>query len=166
MQQAVPTWCPRLRTWCPLQYLRKLLFQYDTFHSNCHTPKIHRIETRRFFSISRYNSKLGFGLNLNLYRKFQFLDLVELGVGGGSISVNSGISTRDSALSEWSRFDESSSGHIKCSTLDPPDPMNHVKIFKGWPLQDAPWKLVELWYKSFPPGRFLPGGNEEANYVE
>jgi len=45
-------------------------------------------------------------------------------------------------------------------------PMNHVKIFKGWPLQDAPSKLVQLWYKSFPPGRFLPGGNEEANYVE
>jgi len=49
---------------------------------------------------------------------------------------------------------------------DPPAPMNHVKIFKGWPLQDAPSKLVQLWYKSFPPGRFLPVGNEEANYVE
>jgi len=48
----------------------------------------------------------------------------------------------------------------------PPDPMDHVKIFKGWPLQDAPSKLVQLWYKSFPPGRFLPGGNEEANCVE
>jgi len=35
--------------------------------------------------------------------------------------------------------------------------MNHVKIFKGWPLQDAPLKLVKLWYKSFPQGR---------NYVE
>jgi len=43
--------------------------------------------------------------------------------------------------------------------------MNHVKIFKGWPLQDAPSKLVQLWYKSFPPGRFLPGGNEEANVI-
>jgi len=30
-----------------------------------------------------------------------------------------------------------------------PDPMNHVKIFKGWPLQDAPSKLVQLWFKSF-----------------
>ena len=50
--------------------------------------------------------------------------------------------------------------------LSPPAPMNHVKIFKGWPLQDAPSMLVQLWYKSFPPGRFLPGGNEEANYVE
>jgi len=29
---------------------------------------------------------------------------------------------------------------------------------------DAPSKLVQLWYKSFPPGRFLPGGNEQANY--
>jgi len=40
-------------------------------------------------------------------------------------------------------------------TFVTPYPMNHVKIFKGWPLQDAPWKLVQLWYKSFPPGRFL-----------
>jgi len=39
--------------------------------------------------------------------------------------------------------------------------MNNEKIFKGWPRQDAPWKLVLRWYKSFP-----PGGNEEANYVE
>jgi len=44
--------------------------------------------------------------------------------------------------------------------------MNHVKIFKGWHIQDAPSMLVQLWYKSFPRGRFLPGGNEEANYVE
>jgi len=50
--------------------------------------------------------------------------------------------------------------------MNPPDPMNHVKIFKGWLLQDAPSMLVQLWYKSFPPGRFVPGGNEEANYVE
>ena len=48
----------------------------------------------------------------------------------------------------------------------PPAPINHVKIFKGWPLQDALSKLVQLWYKSFLPGRFLPGGNEEAEYVE
>jgi len=27
----------------------------------------------------------------------------------------------------------------------PPDPMNHVKIFKGWPPRDAPSKLVQLW---------------------
>jgi len=45
--------------------------------------------------------------------------------------------------------------------------MNHAKILKvGWPCQDASWELVTRWYKSFPPGRFLPGGNEEANYVE
>jgi len=44
--------------------------------------------------------------------------------------------------------------------------MGAVKIVKGWPLRDAPSKLVQLWYKSFPPGRSLPGGNEEANYVE
>ena len=33
----------------------------------------------------------------------------------------------------------------------PPAPINHVKIFKGWPPRDAPSKLVQLWYKSFPP---------------
>ena len=106
---------------------------------------------------------------MNLYREFQFLDLVELGVGRGSISVTSVTSvesTVDGLLSEWSRLDESSAGHIKPSTPPPPDLMNHVKIFKGWPLQDAPWKLVKLWYKSFPLGRFLPGGNEKVNYVE
>jgi len=32
----------------------------------------------------------------------------------------------------------------------PPAPMNQVKIFKGWPPRDAPSKLVQLWYKSFP----------------
>ena len=33
----------------------------------------------------------------------------------------------------------------------PPAPMNHVNIFKGWPPRDAPSKLVQLWYKTFPP---------------
>ena len=28
-----------------------------------------------------------------------------------------------------------------------PAPMNHAKIFKGWPPQDAPSELVQLWYK-------------------
>ena len=31
---------------------------------------------------------------------------------------------------------------------------------------EPPSKLVQLWYKSFPPDRFLPAGNEEANCVE
>jgi len=30
----------------------------------------------------------------------------------------------------------------------PPAPMNHVKIFKGWPPRDAPSKLVQLGYKT------------------
>jgi len=34
---------------------------------------------------------------------------------------------------------------------NPPAPMNHVKIFKGWPPRDAPSELVQLWYKIFPP---------------
>ena len=48
----------------------------------------------------------------------------------------------------------------------PPAHMNHVKIFKGWPLRDAPSMLVQLWYTTFPPDRFLSGGNEQTNYVE
>ena len=38
-----------------------------------------------------------------------------------------------------------------CCGMVPPAPMNHVKIFKGWPPRVAPSKLVQLWYKSFPP---------------
>ena len=30
--------------------------------------------------------------------------------------------------------------------------MIHVNIFKGWPLRDAPTGLVQLWYKTCPPG--------------
>jgi len=37
------------------------------------------------------------------------------------------------------------------SWLNPPAPMNHVKIYKGLPTQDAPSKLVQLRYKTFPP---------------
>jgi len=29
--------------------------------------------------------------------------------------------------------------------------MNHVNTFKGRPPQDAPWKVVQLWYKTCPP---------------
>jgi len=43
--------------------------------------------------------------------------------------------------------------------------MNHVKIFKGWPLRDTPLELVQLMNKTFPSDRFLSGGNEEANFV-
>jgi len=37
------------------------------------------------------------------------------------------------------------------SCSNPPAPMNHVKIFKGCTPRDAPSKLVQLWYKTFPP---------------
>jgi len=77
--------------------------------------------------------------------------------GGSQIALQS--QTRENASldsePEWPNLGE-----------NPPDPMNHVKIFNWWPLQDAPSELVQLWYKSFPWGRFLPGGNEETNYVE
>jgi len=33
----------------------------------------------------------------------------------------------------------------------PPDPMNHVHIFKGHPRQFALWELVLHWHKTFPP---------------
>jgi len=49
----------------------------------------------------------------------------------------------------------------------PPAPMNHAKIFKGWPSQDASWELVPRWYKSFPPGRFLAEMQKPtSHYVE
>jgi len=38
----------------------------------------------------------------------------------------------------------------KFSRQFPPAPINHVKIFKGWSLLDAPSKMVQLWYKTFP----------------
>jgi len=41
--------------------------------------------------------------------------------------------------------------HMCMPIMSPPAPMNHVKIFKGWPTRDAPSKLVQLWYKTFPP---------------
>ena len=28
----------------------------------------------------------------------------------------------------------------------PPDPMNHVKKFKGWPRGDASWEWYPRWY--------------------
>jgi len=34
---------------------------------------------------------------------------------------------------------------------NPPAPMNHVKIFKGWPTRDAPSKQVQLWYQTSSP---------------
>jgi len=41
--------------------------------------------------------------------------------------------------------------HPQVAFACPPPPMNHVKIFKGWPLRDAPSELVQLRYKTFPP---------------
>ena len=38
---------------------------------------------------------------------------------------------------------------LLCICIFPPAPVNHVKIFKGWPLWDAPSKLVHKWYKTF-----------------
>jgi len=44
--------------------------------------------------------------------------------------------------------------HTPVHTASAPSPptasRNHVKIFKGWPLRDAPSKLVQLWHKTFP----------------
>jgi len=44
--------------------------------------------------------------------------------------------------------------------------MNRVKIFKGWPLQDAPLKLVQLWYKSFEKGTFCLSEIHPKNVCE
>ena len=45
-------------------------------------------------------------------------------------------------------------------TCSPPDPMNHVKILKGWPRRFTLWALVPNWYKTFPPDYF---GQAEMN---
>ena len=45
----------------------------------------------------------------------------------------------------WYAYDVDMAGATR-----PPAPMNHVKIFKGWPPRDAPSKLVQLWYKTIP----------------
>ena len=46
---------------------------------------------------------------------------------------------------------EKSPKNTHSQKLHPPAPINHVKIFKGWPPRDAPSKLVQLWYKTFSP---------------
>jgi len=38
----------------------------------------------------------------------------------------------------------------KKERMEPPTPMICVKIFQGWPPRDAPAKLVQLWYKTWP----------------
>ena len=55
------------------------------------------------------------------------------------------------------------SKHSSNDSRYPPAPMNHVTKFKGWPPQDAPSGLVQLWYKTFPLDRFLSGGNKKTN---
>jgi len=42
----------------------------------------------------------------------------------------------------------------------PPDPMNHVKIFKVQPRRFALSELVQAWYKTLPPDHF---GQVEIN---
>jgi len=51
---------------------------------------------------------------------------------------------------EKERNKEKEGGSKRKRVEAPPAPMNHVKIFKGWPPQDAPSTLAQLWYKSFP----------------
>ena len=41
---------------------------YDSFHSKCCIPKIHRIQKLRFLGISQYKFKLRFWFSLHLYR--------------------------------------------------------------------------------------------------
>jgi len=45
-------------------------------------------------------------------------------------------------------------------------PYESCKIFKGRPRRNAFSNLVHRQYKSFPPDRFLSGGNQEHNWVE
>jgi len=48
--------------------IRHTWHSYNCFLWNCYTPKIDRIEKLRFLGISRYEFKLRFWFNLNLYR--------------------------------------------------------------------------------------------------
>jgi len=50
----------------------------------------------------------------------------------------------------WVRLLQSRAKSLIGSQGTRPAPMNHVKIFKGWPPRDATPKLVQLWYKTFP----------------
>ena len=56
------------------------------------------------------------------------------------------------ALSSLKRALFSFLGTLHDNSKDPPPPapMNHVNTFKGWPLRDAPSKLVQLWYNKIP----------------
>jgi len=45
-------------------------------------------------------------------------------------------------------------------------PYESCKIIKGGPRRNAFSNLVHRQYKSFPPDRFLSGGNQEHNWVE
>jgi len=65
--------------------------RYDSFHWNRYTPKIHQCQQLRFLSISRYEFKLRFWCQLNLYRGIKFLNLVDL--GGNIFSGNCHIQT-------------------------------------------------------------------------
>ena len=47
----------------------------------------------------------------------------------------------------------------------PPDPMNHVKIFKGPLHQYALWELVPNWYKSFSPDHFGQAEMKDSNML-
>jgi len=44
--------------------------------------------------------------------------------------------------------------HLLHLKKQPPDPMNHVQIFKGQTRRFVHWELVRNWYKTFPPDHF------------
>jgi len=50
------------------------------------------------------------------------------------------------------RFSELASKNSPATSVrdDPPDPIHHIKLFKGQTLRFALWELVLNWYKTFP----------------
>ena len=50
--------------------------------------------------------------------------------------------------------------------VTPPAPMNYIKYLRAGHRRNAFSNLVPRQYKSFPPDRFLSGGNQEHNWVE
>ena len=65
--------------------------------------------------------------------------------------VREGESDRERVGTKKSERERERERESSTESQRPPAPMNHEKILKGWPSQDAPWIMVQLWYKTFTP---------------
>jgi len=89
--------CPLTSFWVKNKYVEALIQRwcllwmiyvcvYMTISTAIAAPEIHQIQKLRFLGISRYKSRLKFGLIWICTEKFEFLDLV--GFGGVIFSVD------------------------------------------------------------------------------